>query len=77
VAHHGSKYSTEIAFLEKVRPSYALISSGIRNSYGHPHIETLERLEMFGSMVYRTSESGAITLRSNGYKMSVEEYLVF
>ena len=75
VAHHGSKYSTEIAFLEKVRPSYALISSGIRNSYGHPHVETLERLEMFESMVYRTNIGGAITIQSDGYKMSVEKYL--
>lgn len=77
VAHHGSKYSTEEAFLEKVRPSYALISSGVRNLYGHPHVETLERLEKFESNIYRTNEGGAITIRTNGYKMSVEEYLVF
>lgn len=77
VAHHGSKNSTEIAFLEKVQPNYALISAGVRNSYGHPHEETLERLEMFESIIYKTNTSGAITIRTNGEKMYIEEYLVF
>ena len=77
VAHHGSKNSTELAFLEKVQPSYALISAGVHNSYGHPHAETLERLEMFESVIYKTNTSGAITIRTNGETMQVEEYLVF
>ena len=30
--------------------------------YGHPHDETLERLEASGSGVIRTDESGAIVI---------------
>ena len=33
------------------------------NMYGHPHDETLERLEGAGAGVIRTDESGAIEIR--------------
>ena len=31
------------------------------NSYGHPHKETLERLESVATSIYRTDELGQIT----------------
>ncbi len=62
VAHHGSKHSSCMKFLEKVCPRIAVISVGVGNSYGHPHLETLERLEKVGSKVLRTDELGAIKL---------------
>ncbi len=62
VAHHGSKYSTGESFLEQIEPKVALISCGEDNSYGHPHEETLERLETVGSRVLTTSEYGAIVI---------------
>ncbi|MGD8608560.1 MAG: DNA internalization-related competence protein ComEC/Rec2, partial [Myxococcales bacterium] len=36
VAHHGSKTSSSRDFLDAVRPSWAVISSGAGNRYGHP-----------------------------------------
>lgn len=73
VAHHGSKYSSCQEFLKKVNPAYAIISVGEGNSYGHPGIETLERLNVQGSIVYRTDISGGITIyeRDNGYGIEV------
>ncbi len=62
VAHHGSKYSTQEEVLEVLRPKLAVISCGRRNSYGHPHQETLERLEAVGSRIVGTPEYGAITV---------------
>ena len=62
VAHHGSKYSTSEAFLKVANPKLAVISCGRRNSYGHPHQETLERLEAVGSRIVGTPEYGAITV---------------
>ena len=62
VAHHGSKYSTSNEFLMCVKPENALISCGRNNSYGHPHEETIERLEAAGSRILRTDEHGAIML---------------
>lgn len=67
-AHHGSKNSTKESFLEVVHPKYTLISSGRNNRYGHPHKETLKRLEKYGSRLYGTAGSGAVTIRVNGRK---------
>ena len=62
VAHHGSKHSSSLKFLEQVRPKVAVISVGVGNSYGHPHAETLQRLASVGSTVLRTDELGAIKM---------------
>ena len=62
VAHHGSKYSTDLSFLETTNPTISVISCGEDNSYGHPHTETLERLADVRSIVLTTPEYGAITI---------------
>lgn len=62
VAHHGSKYSSCEEFLEEVSPEYGVISSGAGNRYGHPHAETLQRLESVGCDILQTQDSGQITL---------------
>lgn len=62
VAHHGSKHSSSLKFLEQVQPKISVISVGAGNNYGHPHSETLGRLESVGSTVLRTDELGAIKI---------------
>ena len=62
VAHHGSRYSTSEEMLEELRPRLAVISCGKENSYGHPHEETVERLEDVESKIFVTAEGGAITI---------------
>lgn len=61
VPHHGSKYSSSEQFINTVNPKVSVISSGKNNSYGHPHNETLERLESVDTSIYRTDELGQIT----------------
>ena len=68
VGHHGSSTSTGEAFLERVSPSYAVISCGLGNSYGHPHTETIEKLG--GIPVFRTDEMGTIVATSDGSEIS-------
>ena len=68
VGHHGSSTSTGEAFLERVSPSYAVISCGLGNSYGHPHTETIEKLG--GIPVFRTDEMGTIVATSEGSEIS-------
>lgn len=68
VGHHGSSTSTGEAFLERVSPSYAVISCGFDNSYGHPHTETIEKLG--GIPVFRTDEMGTIVATSDGSEIS-------
>ncbi len=73
VSHHGSKYASSEDFLAAVSPEIAVISVGKRNSYGHPHRETLARLKDCGAALFSTSESGAVTVRfyANG-KVKIE-----
>ncbi len=63
VAHHGSKYSTSEEFLTVTTPEVAVISCGEDNSYGHPHEETLKRLENIGSQVLIIPQSGTVTIK--------------
>ncbi len=64
VAHHGSKYATSAAFLATAMPKVAVISVG-PNPYGHPTVETLDRLSTAGALVYRTDLSGTIVLSAS------------
>ncbi len=66
VGHHGSRFSTSKAFLESTKPSIALISVGRDNTYGHPHRETLHRLEEAGVRILRTDQYGDVTVRTDG-----------
>ncbi|MDE7273874.1 MAG: MBL fold metallo-hydrolase [Lachnospiraceae bacterium] len=68
--HHGSRTSTSQKFFEAVNPSYAVISCGEDNSYGHPHAETLNTFRMNGVNVYRTDEDGTIIATSDGKKIT-------
>lgn len=65
VGHHGSKTSSSTAFLRKVKPKYAIISVG-NNSYGHPALETIARLEGIGAKVYSTKDCGNIIIETTG-----------
>jgi competence protein ComEC len=74
VSHHGSKNSSKEKFLEQVQPQIALISAGEKNSYGHPHKETLERLKRMDCKVYSTKENGAITLQTDGNSLTITTF---
>lgn len=77
-AHHGSKYASTSSFLEHVSPSVAILSAGVNNRYGHPHPETLERLEAVGCTHYNTAEQGCISLYPDdrNQELLVKPYLV-
>lgn len=60
IAHHGSKYSSCDGFLSACNPDYAVISCGRDNIYGHPHKETLKRLDTISAEIFRTDRSGAV-----------------
>jgi len=66
VGHHGSRYATIQPFLDSVAPSYAIISAGKDNPYGHPHQETIQRLLAKGVTIYGTFHSGTIIASTDG-----------
>jgi len=61
VGHHGSKTSTNPEFLSAAAPKEAVISSGRRNTFGHPRPEILQRLEEAHVKTFRTDRQGATT----------------
>lgn len=66
VGHHGSAYSSTPAFIAAVHPRYAIVSVGRHNLFGHPAPATLATLQAAGARIFRTDESGAITIVSDG-----------
>ncbi|MBC2013427.1 DNA internalization-related competence protein ComEC/Rec2 [Listeria marthii] len=60
VGHHGSKTSTSKEFIQQVQPTFAIISCGVKNRFGHPHAETLKTLEAAETMILRTDLQGEI-----------------
>lgn len=72
VAHHGSKYSSDMEFLKKVMPTYSVISVGEDNSYGHPGTETINKLKSLNSKILRTDLSGEIEIFSKENNMEID-----
>ena len=69
VGHHGSSGSSCYQFLYEAQPGSGVISCEKGNSYGHPHEETLSRLNDADVTVYRTDLEGSIVIFSDGMKV--------
>jgi competence protein ComEC len=64
VPHHGSKTSSSAAFLDEVRPQFALAQAGYRNRFGHPVESVLARYRERGIQVVKSPVCGAAFWRS-------------
>lgn len=71
VAHHGSRDSTGLEFLEKVQPKYAVISVGKNNKFGHPTLRVLKNLKKIGAKILRTDELGDIIFEINSVSLNL------
>jgi len=74
VGHHGSREASSYNFLRTTMPEYAVISTGVGNSYGHPHDEAVSRLEDCGATIYRTDEMGGVVFSTNGESIKVNTF---
>ncbi len=72
VGHHGSTSSSTTEFVKAVNPSYAIISCGKNNSYGHPRQEILDKYRNIGAKVFRTDLQGTIIIHSDGETINYE-----
>ncbi len=61
--HHGSKTSSQNAFLQSVNPQLTIFTVGYRNHLKHPNQDVVERYEAIGSRMMRSDHHGAITLQ--------------
>lgn len=69
-SHHGSKTGSSDDFLDKVNPTYAVISCGEGNKYGHPSAQTLNNFRTRGIKTFRTDNQGTIVAYSDGSKIT-------
>ena len=72
VPHHGSRYSISEKMYEILRGGVATISVG-KNSYGHPHGETLKILDEKEIKTFRTDKDGDIVVITDGKRMWIGE----
>jgi len=70
--HHGSKTSSEDAYIAEVAPEYAVISAGLNNRYGHPHQETLDTLNKYHIKILRTDQDGRIVFKTDGENLMLK-----
>ena len=61
--HHGSRSSSSMALLDRLRPKAVLISRGQGNSFGHPHPTVLARYQKYGMAIYDSADQGAVHLQ--------------
>ncbi len=66
IGHHGSRTSTTPDFLAAVAPSWAAISVGEHNFYGHPNPKVLEDLQDAHVRTFRTDMLGLSTFYFDG-----------
>ncbi len=74
IPHHGGRTSSSGEFLETVGPRIAVASVGRKNSFRHPHKETLERYRSAGVRLFRTDIDGAVSIKAENGQYHVETY---
>lgn len=60
VPHHGSKTSSEGAWIGALAPRVAIVSCGEGNRFGHPDAATVGRYLLRGTRVFRTDREGSV-----------------
>ena len=73
LGHHGSKTSSSDEFLDNVNPKVAIVSAGKHNLFGHPSPLVMDRVQSRRIRVFRTDRDGAITVTSDGHKLSITQ----
>ena len=61
LGHHGSKYSSSEEFIAEVNPQAVIVSAGIKNPYGHPNPELIERIKEKSIKIYDTRVDGTVS----------------
>ncbi|HSC68429.1 MAG TPA: DNA internalization-related competence protein ComEC/Rec2 [Cellvibrio sp.] len=78
VAHHGSRTSSGLQFVNYTQPDVVIYSAGFRSQHGHPHKDVRKRFQAVGSREINTAEAGAVVFEwKQGRLDVVREYRNF
>lgn len=72
VSHHGSNTSNSEELISAIDPTFAVISVGEGNSYGHPNSNVVTSLIEDDVQVYRTDKMGTVIVTSDGVNLSFQ-----
>jgi competence protein ComEC len=75
VSHHGSRFGTSEAFLQRASPRWGVISVGRNNPFGHPSREVVARLQRRGVRYFLTTDEGAISFETDGERYKIESHV--
>ena len=70
--HHGSKSASSQAWIDAVKPAFAVFSAGENNRYHFPHPSVQTRFLHAGATMYKTGDSGAIRLTTDGKHIGIQ-----
>ena len=73
VGHHGSRTSSSPALLAAIGAREAVVSTGVRNRFGHPHPTALAALSAANLRIWRTDLGGAVTVETDGQSLRVSQ----
>ena len=71
IPHHGSATSSSPQFLQALRPQAAILTAGVNTSVKD---EVLRRYADIGATVYRTDLHGAVTVDTDGRRLTVSTF---
>ena len=75
VPHHGSRTSSSILLLKRLKPKIAIFSVGFENRFHLPAYQILRRYAALSIRTYRTDVHGAITVTTDGRQIEVETFV--
>lgn len=74
-AHHGSRTSSGIGFVNKMQPDVVVYSAAHRSQHGHPHLQVRQRYQAVGSREINTADAGAVVFEWRQNQLAlVREY---
>ncbi|MCS6816116.1 MAG: ComEC/Rec2 family competence protein [Acidobacteriota bacterium] len=76
VPHHGSRTSSSDAFLERVRPRWAIVTAAdpVAGRFRYPHPEVRERYDRRAISLFHTGQQGLITLMTDGQTFRISPF---
>lgn len=76
--HHGSKTSSQHAFIQAVAPEYVIFATGYRNRYHFPHLSVVRDYQKEGVIMLNTVNAGAIQfyMRNNKRDIEISKYRI-